>query len=304
LDQGSIASFIGSVLSISTPILLVASTELVSQRAGVINLGAEGSMLFGAFASYVTALYTGSPLLGLLAGIICGAAVSSIFAALTAYAKLDQVVAGVSISMISLGVTSYLYRAIVGYGPPPKLGSTLGYLEPPGIPFIAEALRQNILTYIALALPIAVWLSIERSPLGGMVKASGEDPGRACRLGVDVSRLRTSILAIEGGFAGAAGALLSIGYYSSFIDNMTAGRGYVAVAIVILSGWSPIKLLPASLLFSLLDAAQLRLQALGVFEIPYQAALAMPYIFALAALTASGRSGRAPKALGSSEYTC
>lgn len=116
-----------------------------------------------------------------------------------------------------------------------------------------------------------------RSVAEAMIKASGEDPGRACRLGVDVAMIRFILLTLEGAASGAAGSLLSIGYYGSFLENITAERGYLAVALVILSSWSPVKLLPAVLIFGLADVAQLRLQAPGIIEIPYQLALSMTY---------------------------
>jgi simple sugar transport system permease protein len=305
LDQGFIASLISSTLIIATPILLVSSLELVSQRSGVINLGVEGVMLLGAFAAYIVTLQTSEPYLGLLAAVASGSILSFIFGILAIYMRFDQIVAGISISMFSLGLTSYLYRISVGYGPLQKIVSLERMeISIPEIPIISEILSQNFLTYIALLLPLVIKVILDRGSVGILIKASGEDPNRACRLGVDVSRLRISLLALEGIAAGASGALLSIGYYSSFLENMTAGRGYLAVALVILSGWSPIKLLLASIFFSLLEASQLRLQASGVFEIPYQFTLAIPYISTLAILAIYRKNIDSPRSLGSSERGC
>jgi ABC-type uncharacterized transport system permease subunit len=302
MDQGFIASLISSTLIIATPILLVSSLELVSQRSGVINLGVEGVMLLGAFAAYIVTLQTSEPYLGLLAAVASGSILSLIFGILAIYMRFDQIVAGISISMFSLGLTSYLYRISVGYGPLQKIVSLERIeISIPEIPIISEILSQNFLTYIALLLPLVIK---DRGSVGILIKASGEDPNRACRLGVDVSRLRISLLALEGIAAGASGALLSIGYYSSFLENMTAGRGYLAVALVILSGWSPIKLLLASIFFSLLEASQLRLQASGVIEIPYQFTLAIPYISTLAILAIYRKNIDSPRSLGSSERGC
>ncbi|GAY25404.1 hypothetical protein ATG_06070 [Desulfurococcaceae archaeon AG1] len=307
MDLPSISGFIGSLLAISTPILLIASLELLVQRSGVINLGVEGAMLVGAFTAYVVTLYTSSPLLGLLSAIALGSLVSILFAIMAVYMRLDQIVVGVSISMVSIGLTSYLYRLIVGYGSPPKIQSTLIDALAPflrSIPIAGDTLFQTPLTPISLALPIAFWLLLGRSLVGAIIKASGEDPSRACRLGVNVAMVRTILLALEGIASGAAGALLSIGYYGSFLENMTAGRGYLAVALVILSSWSPARLLPTVLIFSLIEVAQLRLQASGIIEIPYQLALSMPYIFTLAILAISSGGKKAPRSLGSSEYEC
>ena len=305
MDQGFIASLISSTLIIATPILLVSSLELVSQRSGVINLGVEGVMLLGAFAAYIVTLQTSEPYLGLLAAVASGSILSFIFGILAIYMRFDQIVAGISISMFSLGLTSYLYSISVGYGPLQKIVSLERMeISIPEIPIISEILSQNFLTYIALLLPLVIKVILDRGSVGILIKASGEDPNRACRLGVDVSRLRISLLALEGIAAGASGALLSIGYYSSFLENMTAGRGYLAVALVILSGWSPIKLLLASIFFSLLEASQLRLQASGVIEIPYQFTLAIPYISTLAILAIYRKNIDSPRSLGSSERGC
>ncbi len=307
MDLSFISSFIGSVLAISTPLLLVASLELLVQRSGVINLGVEGAMLIGAFTAYAVTLHTSNPLLALLSAIALGSLVSTIFTIIAVYMKLDQIVVGVSISMASIGLTSYLYRLITGYGPPPKIESTLSDIVSPilkSIPIAGDTIFQNPLTPISLTLPIVSWLLLSRSVAGAMIKASGEDPGRACRLGVDVAMIRLILLTLEGAVSGAAGALLSIGYYGSFLENITAGRGYLAVALVILSSWSPAILLPAVLIFGLAEVTQLRLQASGIIEIPYQLALSMPYILTLAILAISGGGKRAPRSLGSSEYEC
>ncbi|MEM1611629.1 MAG: ABC transporter permease, partial [Sulfolobales archaeon] len=274
---------------------------------GVINLGVEGAMLIGAFTAYAVTLHTSNPLLGLLSAIALGSLVTILFAIMAVYMKLDQIVVGVSISMASIGLTSYLYRLITGYGPPPKIEMTLGDAIPPilkSIPIVGDTIFQNPLTPISLALPIASWLLLSRSVAGAMIKASGEDPSRACRLGVDVAMIRLILLALEGIASGAAGALLSIGYYSSFLENMTAGRGYLAVALVILSSWDPVKLFPATLIFSIAEVTQLRLQASGIIEIPYQLALSMPYIFTLAILAISSKNIGSPRSLGSSDYEC
>jgi len=236
--------------------------------------------LIGAFTAYAVTLHTSNSLPGFLSAIALGSLVSIIFTIMTVYMKLDQIVVGVSISMTSIGLTSYLYRLITGYSPPPKIELTLSDIVFPtlkSIPIAGETIFQNPLTPILLALPIVSWLLLGRSVAGAMIKASGEDPGRACWLGVDVAMIRFILLTLEGAASGAVGSLLSIGYYGSFLENITAGRGYLAVALVILSSWSSVKLLPAVLIFGLADVVQLRLQAPGIIEIPYQLALSMTY---------------------------
>ncbi|HWQ17168.1 MAG TPA: ABC transporter permease [Sulfolobales archaeon] len=290
MDQGLLAGLLSSTIEIAAPLFLVASIELLVQRSGMINLAVEGAMLLGAFSAYLAALYSGNPLIGVLLGVFSGIIISGVLAILATNMRLDQMVSGLSISIITIGLTAYLYRLFIGAGKPPQLTTTLGDL--------------GLLSIATFAMPLAIWLLLNRSRLGVLIRASGEDPERACRLGVRVSILRLYLLLIEGSLAGLSGALLSIGFSGLYMDNMTAGRGYIAVVLVILSGWDPMKLLPAILAFSLLDAIQLRMQASGMIQIPYQLALAMPYIAAIIALAIAGKGLRAPKSLATHESPC
>ncbi|MEM2203258.1 MAG: ABC transporter permease [Sulfolobales archaeon] len=290
MEQGLLAGLLSSTIVIAAPLLLVASIELLVQRSGMINLAIEGAMLFGAFSAYLATLYSGNPLIGVLLGVLSGIIISGVLAILAINMRLDQMVSGLSISIVTIGLTAYLYRLFIGAGKPPQLTTTLGDL--------------GFFSIATFAMPLAIWLLLHRSGLGILIRASGEDPERACRLGIRVSRLRLYLLLIEGGFAGFSGALLSIGFSGLYMDNMTAGRGYLAVVLVILSGWNPMKLLPAILAFSFLDAVQLRMQASGLIQIPYQLALAMPYISAIIALAIAGKGLKAPKSLAAHESPC
>lgn len=307
MDQGALAGLIGSAVEIMTPLLLVSSIELLVQRSGVINLAVEGTMLMGAFTAYMVTLYSNDPLLGLLLAMLIGAAFSGVYASLVIKIGLDQMVSGIAMSILALGITAYIYRLLIGPGKPLQVVPTLGRIEIPyaeSLPIFGELLSQIPVSYVAIFMPIIVWGVLHRSRVGVLIRASGEDPERACRLGARVSRIRAYLLILEGVVAGLSGALLSIGYSGVYVDNMTAGRGYVAVALVILSSWSPIKLLPAVAIFSFIEATQLRLQASGAIPIPYQLALAMPYIATIAALAISGRSSRSPRSLASNENPC
>lgn len=307
MDQGFFSGLVGSTIEIMVPLLLISSIELLVQKSGVINLSVEGVMLVGAFSAYIVTLHTGDPLLGLSTAILIGAMFSGIYCLLVIKIGLDQMVTGIAMSILSLGVTAYLYRLLTGSGGPLKVTATLGRLEVPAassIPIVNELLSQNPVSYIAFAIPIIAWLILNRTKLGVAIRASGEDPGRACRLGARVSIIRASLLTLEGAVTGLAGALLSIGFSGFYVDNMTAGRGYVAVALVILSSWNPLWLLPAIMIFSVADAAQLRIQASGVAPIPHQLALAMPYIVTIVALAISGKNTRSPRSLASNENPC
>lgn len=275
-------------LKIAIPVLLLASADVLVQRSGVVNLSCEGAMLLGAFTAYYVVLSSGDPLAG-LAGLASAALAGILYSlafALAVSRGLDQLLAGFSMSLLSLGLTSYLYRLLVGAGAPPAIPAA-GGLEIP-------------LLVAALASPLASWAVLSRSSAGPAIRASGEDPERACRLGVRVSRLRAALVVVEGLAAGLAGASTSTVLYTGFLENMTAGRGYMAVALVILSGWSPLGVLPAVLLVSLAEALQLRLQAAGILWVPHQLANSIPYVVAVAALAAAGgRRRRAPRALAS-----
>ncbi len=307
MDQGFFAGLLSSIIEIMVPLLFISSIELLVQRSGVINLAVEGIMLVGAFSAYIVTLYTGDPLLGLLTAVLIGAMFSGIYCLLIIKIGLDQMVSGIAMSILSLGVTAYLYRLLAGSGGPLKVATTLERIEIPvasGIPIVNELLSQIPISYIAFAMPIIAWIILNRTRFGVMIRASGEDPGRACRLGARVSAIRASLLTLEGAVTGLAGALLSIGFSGIYVDNMTAGRGYVAVALVILSSWNPLWLPPAIMIFSIVDAAQLRLQATGIAPIPHQLALAMPYIATIVALAISGKNARSPRSLASNENPC
>jgi len=294
-----------SSVSLLTPILLAGLAELLVERSGILNLSLEGAMLVGAFTAFMVAFYTGSLGYAMLAASIAGVALCMLFALLTITLALDQMVTGLALNLLTIGITSYFYRASFGWyvSPiPPHVETTLQPVEIPvlsQIPILGKVLFNHLPhTYAALALVFLSWWLLFRTESGLKIRAMGEDPQTADYLGINVNLTRYALLVLEGGIAGIAGALLSIGYYNMFLDNMTQGRGYIAIALVILSRWNPLLLLGAAFIFSFIDALQLRIQAFNVPFLPYQFALMLPYLFTIVLLLVAGRKVKGPASLG------
>lgn len=293
-----------SSIILLTPLLLAGLAELLVERSGVLNLSVEATMLMGAFAAFMTAYYTQDLFLATFIAGISGIFICMLFTVLTIFLSLDQMVIGLAINILTIGVTSYLYRASFGWyvSPvPPHIKETIRPIEIPilsEIPIIGEIVFHHIPhTYVAFLLIPLTWWLLFKTKLGLRIRAVGEDPQVAEYLGIDVNRIRFLLLMLEGFIAGIAGSLLSIAYYNMFLDNMTQGRGYIAIALIILARWNPILLLPGSFLFSFIDASQLRIQALGIVAFPYQFSLMLPYLLTIIVLIVAGRRVKGPSAL-------
>jgi len=292
-----------SSISLATPILLVSIIELIVEKGGVLNLSIEGSMLIGAFSAFMVAYYTDNLIYASITAAFSGLLLCLLFAFLTIALALDQMVTGIALNLLALGVTSYLYRASFGWyvSPiPPHIEKTIATLEIPvlsKIPLIGELLFNHIPhTYIAFIMVFICWF-LFKTDLGLKIRAIGEDPEIAEALGINVNVLRYILLLVEGAIAGISGSLLSIAYYNMFLDNMTSGRGYVAIALIILARWNPLLLLPAVYFFNFVDVLQLRIQASGLAWFPYQFSLMLPYLFTILALFIMGRRVRGPSSL-------
>jgi simple sugar transport system permease protein len=296
-----IASFLAAAVRMAIPILLPALGEVVAEKSGVLNIGIEGQMLLGAFAGFMLSYFTGGHLLAILVGGAAGALGSLIIAALCVSLLCDQIVTGIIFNIFTLGFTSFFYRAVFGVTLSPPTVKVLPVVGIPGlkeIPLLGEVLfRQNLLTYAAFALAVALWYFLSRTRFGLQLRACGENPRAAQAAGVDVFRIRYLCLLLGGFTAGIGGAFLSLGILGRFVDNMVAGRGFIALAIVILGRWNPVWAVGGSLLFGAADSLQLRLQAVG-FRVPYQFMLMLPYVLTIVSLTTVGRSLFAPRALG------
>lgn len=299
-----ISGAIYSSITLLTPLLLVGLAELLVERSGILNLNVEGSMLMGAFTAFMVAYYTQDLWIATLSAALAGVIMCMLFSILTVSLSLDQMVTGLAMNILTIGVTSYLYRASFGWyvSPiPPHIKETIKPIGIPvlsEIPFIGDILFKHMPhTYVAVILAFMAWWVLFKTDWGLRIRAIGEDPQVADYLGINVNSTRYILLFIEGVVVGIAGSLLSIAYYNMFLDNMTQGRGYIAIALVILARWNPLLLLAGSFLFSLIDAIQLRIMALGLTAFPFQLSLMLPYLVTIIILLVAGRKAKGPAAL-------
>jgi ABC-type uncharacterized transport system permease subunit len=295
-----LTGFLAAAVRISTPLLLAATGEMINERAGVINLGVEGAMLAGALASAVGAA-AGGPWTGVGLAILAGVAVAGLFSTVAILARADQIITGTAVTLASVGLTGTIYRRAFGAAGPGLSLPTLGSTPIPGlrdIPVLGPALfDQPSLTYIAWLLVPLAWWFLFRSWWGLALRATGESADAARASGVPVRRVQTLATLAGGALSGLAGATLVLAQVGTFAEKMTAGRGFIAIAIVVLGRWHPAGVLVAALLFGGASALQFALQAMGLAA-PYQLFLVMPYGLALLALAGAVGKARAPAGLG------
>jgi simple sugar transport system permease protein len=290
-------SVIASTLRVSTPLLFAALGETINEKAGILNLGIEGTMVFSAFIGFWAAKTSSSVELGLLAAVLAGLALGLLMGLLTVTLGLSQHVSGLGVTLLGTGLALFLFRlAFPDPAIPPKLDAPFPQLPIlPGTP-LEPVFSQFALTYIAFALvPLCGWL-LYRTGFGLNLRACGENPEAADTAGVAVYRIRYLALAIGGALMGAAGGFLSLAQLDSFTYGIVSGRGWVAIALVIFGNWKPGRVLIGALLFSVFQALQLRWQAQGV-QLPYWFLLALPYLVTILALTLAGRNASYPAAL-------
>ncbi len=295
-----VSGFLAAAVRVGTPLLLAATGETVTERSGVINLGLEGMMLAGALAATLGATAHG-PWTGVLLAVASGMLLAAAFAFITVSARADQIIAGTALTLAAVGLTGTIYRRAYGAGGAGLGLPTLAPIALPGldrIPVLGPALfNQPAPTYLALlALPL-VWWVLFRTRLGLSLRATGEAAVLARAAGVRTRLIRAGATVVGGGFAGLAGATLVLAQVGSFAEKMTAGRGYVAIAIVVLGRWHPAGVAVAALLFGAASALQYVFQAMGL-EVPYQLFLMLPYVLTLLALGGAVGRVRAPADLG------
>ncbi len=293
-----LTGFLAAAVRISTPLLLAATGEMLNERAGVINLGIEGAMLAGALASAMGAASHG-PWAGVFLAVLAGVAVAGLFSAVAIGARADQIITGTAVTLAAVGLTGTIYRTAFGPGGPGLTLPTLPVVAIPGlsaIPVLGHALfEQPVLTYLAwLLVPAAFWF-LFRTWWGLALRATGESAEAARASGVPVERVQTLATLAGGAMAGLAGATLVLAQVGTFAEKMTAGRGFIAIAIVVLGGRHPVGVLLAALLFGGANALQFVFQAMGL-SAPYQLFLVMPYALALVALGMAGRKASTRRA--------
>jgi ABC-type uncharacterized transport system permease subunit len=292
-----------ATLVAATPLVLGALGELVVQRAGVINIGIEGILLAGAFAGFTGSYMTNSSAIGLLLGGLSGALLALLFALLAVGCNADQIVVGISTNLLALGLTGVFYRGLFGITGQALTIATMPTWEVPllhATPIIGFGLFQHtVLVYVAVLLVPCAHFFLLHTRAGLQLHAVGEHPQAAETLGISVAWVRVLALLCEGALGGIAGAYLSLAYSNTFIEGMSAGRGFIALAIVIFGRWRPVGVFLAALFFGAATALQFHLQASGA-AIPYQFVLMLPYILTLGALSLVGTHIAPPSALGQS----
>jgi ABC-type uncharacterized transport system permease subunit len=302
VEAGALVGFLAASVRVATPLLFAAIGETVTERAGVINLGLEGAMLAGALASALGA--SGGAWAGVAAAALAGAAVAAVFAGWVVGARVNQIIAGTAVTLACVGLTGTIYRQAYGAGGPGLSLPTLGPLPVPGlsrIPVLGPALfAQPALTYVSLALVPIVWWMLYRTRVGLALRATGEASDLARAAGVPVGRLRFWATVFGGALAGLGGASLVLAQVGTFAEKMTAGRGYVAIAIVVLGRWHPAGVALAALLFGAATALQFLFQSLGL-AVPYQFFLMLPYVLTLLALAGAVGRVEAPAGLAKDE---
>jgi general nucleoside transport system permease protein len=280
--MNGLLSVILTIITASTPLLLAATGELVVERAGVLNLGVEGMMAIGAVCGFGAALTTGSPLIGILAAIAAGVVLSLLFGFLTLTLVSNQVATGLALTLLGLGLSGLIGEGFVG-----QPGAKLVRIHVPGIsdiPLVGPIVfGQDPLVYVALALTAAVAYVLFRTKLGLIIRAVGDSHQSAHALGYGVIPVRYACVAFGGGCAGLAGGYLSLVYTPQWIENMTAGRGWIALALVVFGSWLPWRVAIGAYLFGTVMILGFTLQAVGV-GIPPQLLSSLPYIVTILAL--------------------
>lgn len=318
MDEALLASMLASTLRVSTPLILCALAGLLSERSGVVDIGLEGKMLFAAFAAGAGGAIYNSTAAALLIAMATATALSWMHGLACVSHRGDQVVSGVAINIIAAGMTVVLGIAWFGQGgqtPPvsnevriqalfPQLASSVKAIPFVGTVMGEALLSHNVLVYLAFLLVPAVWWLMFRTRFGLRLRAVGENPQMVDAAGVSVTRLRYAALTLNGMLCGLAGSYLVLAQSANFSANMTAGRGFMALAALIFGRWHPVSALWACLLFGFLDAAAIRLQGvklpvyLGGGEVPVQAIQALPYLLTVVLLAGFIGSAVAPQALG------
>ena len=292
-----IVGILTSAIRLATPYLFASIGESFAQLSGVLNLGVDGIMLVGAFAAFFVVLNTGNLWLGVLAALFVGLLMGLLMSVISVTLKAEQGISGIGLYMFGLGLSSLLFKVTIGTvktvnGFQPIKIPLLG-----DIPFIGEIFfNNNVMVYMAFLLVPAAWWVLEKTTWGLRIKAAGQNPAAADSLGVNVDRVRYVSVCLGAMLAGLAGASLSIALVNLFQENLTAGAGFIAVALVYFGGWKPLGILGGALLFSTVNAFQLWMQVLGV-NIPSDVAVMLPYLLTIVALAFTMNRAHQPAGL-------
>lgn len=302
IDAITIGLFLASAIRLGAPIMLAALGELVSERAGVLNIGVEGIMLFAAFCGVLALQQSGLPMVGILGGILGGIGAATLLAIAVAILRADQIVVGIGFNVLAFGATSLLRQlALDDAFQAPSLRSISVYKIPylSDLPIAGRAFfSQSPIFYAGVVLALVVWIVIRQTRLGLVVRSVGEGASAADAAGISVTHVRFAAILFTGAMAGLAGSYLAlVASGGTFVDNITSGRGYLAIAVVIFARWNPILVILASLLFGCADALQYQGQALKLAISP-PLLLMSPFVLALLAWVLMGKSRSGPSGLG------
>ena len=307
LGLSAIIPLLNAGIRLALPTGIAAVGETLCQRAGVLNLSLEGMMLSGALGAFLGTHYSGSNWLGVLTGILGGLVVGALMAVLTVTLKTDQVITGIILVILARGGTSLIYEQLFGVTTPARFDPMKKVKVPllgdiPGVGTVV--FNQTPLFYVAVVLVLgATWL-LYRTPFGLAIRSVGDRPAAADAAGIAVDRVRWIAVLLSGALAGLGGAVLVVGQLGFFNQDVTAGRGWVAIALVIFGRWSPTRVTLGALLFGITDALQLRIQSAGggiQSAVPYEFFQALPYLLTLIVVvvaTARSRDDAQPESLG------
>jgi simple sugar transport system permease protein len=299
--MGLAEAIILSVIAASTPLLLAAAGELVTERSGVLNLGVEGMMIMGAACGFAGAYLTGSTFIGALAGIAAGAALAAVFALLTLGLAVNQVATGLALTILGVGLSGLIGAGFVGERITPAPQLYIPVLT--GLPVVGKILfGQDAFVYFSIGLVAAIWWFLYRARAGLILRAVGDNHASAHSLGYPVLKVRLLAVLFGGGCAGLGGAYLPLAYTPFFVSGMTAGRGWIALALVVFASWRPIRLVGGAYLFGAVSILQLHAQALGL-GVPSQLMSSLPYLATVIVLVLISRTratagSAAPACLG------
>lgn len=296
-----ITAMLAAAVRMATPLTLAGLGETFSEKSGILNIGLEGIMLSGAFFSFITAYYTQSLFLGVVGGCVGGMAISLVHGVLSIRLRVDQTIAGLALNFLALGLTSFFF--LMAFGRTTDLPQcprapqiAIPFLS--DIPVVGQALfNQDIFVYLSFVLVAISYLVLEKTEWGVNIKATGEHPKAVDVAGISVAATRYRAALINGIFTGLAGSYLTLGLLGFFMENITAGKGYIALVVVILGRRHPVGVLLAALVVGAADAFQFRMQTMGV-SLPSQVFNMLPYLVTVLVLLLSIGKNRTPAALG------
>jgi general nucleoside transport system permease protein len=301
MENSVLIELLVASVRIATPLLFVALGGLLSEKAGTFAVGLEGMMLAGAFGGAITTYVSKSILAGLLASAGCAAALGAVVAVATARFRSDQMVTGLAVNILAFGLTSFLLRGLFGGKAPVIVLPTLGPVAVPFLsrmPFVGQILfQQPALTYLAFALAVPLHFFLVMTRAGLTLRAVGENPMAAYSVGTDPVKVRMIAIIAGGALAGLGGAVLSLQEIGTFTDGMTNGRGFIALAAIIVGRWMPLGVMLGCLLFGAASSVALNIQGWGLPVSSYIIQMT-PYLIALLVLCGVGRTARMPAAIG------